>query len=376
MNASPKSYVLRDAMMRDREQIEKCLEEALIEQRHRLEKYPALEPYLDALFKVVMSPGKRIRPLLFAGSFRALSGFEKETLPSHVTQIAVALEVFHAFLLIHDDVIDQSSSRRGEPTLHKHIENLPSIRPRNAECSAIVMGDILQGYVFELLVHESIDGPTQRELVRYFSRMIQLTGAGEALEIHLWDQPIPEVHESWIYSVYELKTAIYTFESPLVLGALLANARGNVMQTIKQASLPIGIAFQIENDLHEISLDFDAFKDVAYDLQCGVKTLYLRRLYPSLSSDDQAFMNSVLSGKLSALEHQRRLHSLLQSEPTFAALKSEIQSLFDKAAKIFNENSHSENEREAFSELYAFISSNRKHSESALRSQAHEASTA
>ncbi|MEM7671735.1 MAG: polyprenyl synthetase family protein [Verrucomicrobiota bacterium] len=368
MQATTQGRVFKNSMELDRREIEDSLEKNLIALRRKLEKYPALEPYLDSLFQVVTSPGKRIRPLLFTGSYRAFSE-DTGPLPDHIRQIAVALEIFHAFLLIHDDVIDQSSSRRGEPTLHKRIERFSDIRSRNAECSAIVLGDILQGYVFELLVDEFIESSIQRELIRYFARMIQLTGAGEALEIHLWDRPIPEVPESWIKSVYELKTAIYTFECPLVLGAMMAAADPSVIQTIQKASLSMGIAFQIENDLHEISLDLESFKEVAYDLKCGVKTLYLKRLYTSVSPADQEFLTAVLNGQLCALEHQEKLYHLLRSEKIRSVLKSEIDDLFQRAAQTFDSYVGSAKAHAALKDLLEFIVSNRKHSESALRSQ-------
>ena len=366
MTASAKSIDARSTMKRDRATIEEVLKDVLVAHRKSLAHLPALEPSLDALFATITSPGKRIRPLLFAGSYRAFSGNTDEALPEHVVQIAVALEIFHGFLLIHDDVIDQSTSRRGEPTLHKHIETQDRVRPRNAECSAIVLGDILQGFVFELLVHEDIEAGLQRDLIRYFARMIQLTGAGEALEIHLWDRPLPEVPESWIKSVYELKTALYTFESPLHLGALLAGADTAIYKTIREASVPLGVAFQIENDLHEIGLDFESFKEVAYDLKCGVKTLYLKRLYSRISDSDQLFLESVLAGDICALEHQARLHRLLQSETTRGYLESEAMELFAQAEAITAQFEGDPAQKTALEYLHTFILSNRKHSEAKM----------
>ena len=363
MPATAKSLVARSAIKRDRQRIEDVLRKTLKNHRRSLENIPTLEPSLDNLFSMITNPGKRIRPLLFVGSYRAFCGNTSNDLPEHIEQIAAALEIFHAFLLVHDDVIDQSTSRRGEPTLHKHIELQHAVRPRNAECSAIVLGDILQGFVFELLVHEDIESGLQRELIRYFSRMIQLTGAGEALEIHLWDRPLPEVPESWIKSVYELKTALYTFESPLYLGALLAGADAAVFKTIREASVPLGVAFQIENDLHEIGLDFEAFKDVAYDLKCGVKTLYLKRLYSRLSDSDQLFLESVLAGSECALEHQARLHRLLQSDAVQAHLETEAMELFAQAEAITAQFHGEPEQKAALKDLHDFILSNRKHSE-------------
>ena len=364
------SFVSSEILQRDKSDIEDFMETCLAEWKHSLHGFPALEPQLQAMSKVISSPGKRIRPLLFAGSFRIFSEWEgSRRLPRHALKTAVALELFHAFLLIHDDVIDQSSSRRGEPTLHKRIENQEGARQRNAECSAIVLGDILQGYVFELLVDEAFAAPMQRKLIRYFARIIQLTGTGEALEIHLWDRPLDSIPESWIESVYELKTAVYSFECPMLLGAMLADAPPSAHEVIPLISRPLGIAFQAENDLHEISLDFEAFQALASDLKCGVKTLYLRKLYPTLSSEDQSFLNEVLAGKLCAFEHQLKLYNLLQSDETQKSLKDEVKALLAQAEALIDNYDGAPMHRSGLRALFSFILGNQKHSESTMRSK-------
>lgn len=249
----------------------------------RLDQADAVRPLLERFSEYLSRPGKRLRPLLLMRAAEAAGALPLETfLPA-----AYAVEAFHSFILIHDDVIDGSSSRRGRPSLHADIVRRLGAPRQRGEHLAIVLGDLLYGYALEALNEVVVRPGARAEAIRYFSRVIQDTGLGEALELSLAEQSTGEVSEAAIEKVYHLKTTRYTFEAPLVLGAQLAGLEGASLEALEGYALPVGRAFQVANDLHEIGEVLEGRVERAYDLAGEIRTLYLRRLAARLEPADR-----------------------------------------------------------------------------------------
>ena len=133
----------------------------------------------------------------------------------------------------------------------------------------------------------------------HFLRYITDTGAGEIYDILLGTRDIARVSEDDIARMYTLKTTRYTFEAPLVLGALLAGASDEVMGELSRLIEPVGLAFQIQNDL----IEYQKFKGVnrlrQTDLLEGKKTLLLRAAFDHLDDLDRSFLQLCLSTRTS-----------------------------------------------------------------------------
>ncbi len=215
--------------------------------------------YLD-MTEFVTRRGKRIRPMLMLGSYRIFGGdrlFDDRS----VLRAAVSLELLHAFILIHDDVIDQSERRRRLPTFHKLVEErLGKIdgAPRVGENVALVVGDILFAMAVDTLRSTDFAPGLRDAALSHFLHYISDTGAGEIYDILLGTRDIARVEEADIMRMYTLKTTRYTFEAPLVLGALLAGVGEDLLRELAELIEPVGIAFQIQNDL----IEYQQFKGV------------------------------------------------------------------------------------------------------------------
>ncbi|MEM0966902.1 MAG: polyprenyl synthetase family protein [Verrucomicrobiota bacterium] len=308
-------------------------------------------------------PGKLLRPALTLASFGVFSNGNPPN--RECLAAAHALEVFHTFVLVHDDVIDGSTRRRGRPTIQKRIEESLGIPSENAGHLAIVLGDILFGYAIDLLsspgVEMSLVGPLQQHL----AAVTEETGLGEALELTFLHRDLPSVEEEEIREVYYLKTTRYTIEAPLWLGGLAAGVSAENLAPLKEFARPIGLGFQLENDLHEASLPRSRFGRLAYDFQTGVKTLFLRRLYEDLEISKRSELLETLSqcqGNPQALDH---LYDLIHSTKTLDQMRSEVDQCFDQARKWIPQSPYLEREKQGFALLAEFISSKRKHSEAA-----------
>ncbi|MFJ2443810.1 MULTISPECIES: polyprenyl synthetase family protein [unclassified Streptomyces] len=200
------------------------------------------------LREFVLRGGKRLRPLLCVVGWYAAGG--RGTPPAGVVQVAASLEMFHAFALIHDDVMDGALLRRGAPTVHRALAAHHAGRrdaDRLGEHAAILLGDLAHAWSEELL-HSAEFPPSRLAAVRevadamrwevMFGQYLDLVATGD-----------PDNDEAQALRTARYKTAMYTFERPLHLGAALAGADPELRAALSAYALPLGEAFQLRDDL-------------------------------------------------------------------------------------------------------------------------------
>lgn len=326
----------------------------------RLNQHPQLATCWPCLNEFLLTPGKRLRPSLFLGSYHAVAELDAPA-EDAIFRVAAALEIFHTFALIHDDVIDRSNSRRGKPTLHRCLEKRLGFSDEQAGHLAVIIGDILFGFAIECFLDPALDAGRARDALRHFTLIAQDTGIGEASEIVQTYRDLDEITEEEIRQTYALKTGRYTIECPLVCGAILGGARADVIQTLQRFSHSIGMAYQIENDLHEIDTLEEGLTELAYDLQSGVKTLFLLRTRDSLGSAERAILNRYLQTDQST--PSLPLTEILVNSPARRELKDEVESLFDDAREVLERSGLNVRQRMRIAVLLDYIDKNRHHSE-------------
>ncbi len=203
---------------------------------------PVLAPVVLESLRV---PGKRLRPRLFCAACRA---FGRDPFPG-LMPAALALELAHAFILIHDDLIDGSEHRRGAASLPRRLDDaMGGSRGGNFRGSdaALVAGDVLYSLAMESLTQA--EAPPERLLAasREFMRAALDTGRGALLEIRAARTPPDELSLDDVEEMYALKTGAYTFRLPVRLAAVLAGTGDDL--SLDDFSRPAGIAFQLSND--------------------------------------------------------------------------------------------------------------------------------
>ncbi|MFF5563770.1 polyprenyl synthetase family protein [Streptomyces sp. NPDC012623] len=208
--------------------------------------------FANLLRDMIAAGGKRIRPVLCVVGWLTVSDRPP---PQAVWRVAASLELFHLFALIHDDIMDASETRRGKPTAHR----LLAARHRDrgdAETlgvhAAILLGDLALGWSYELL-HATGLGPTAEHLSRVWPLLNALrteTLVGQYLDL-VSAGPVSTALPDTAAArrVIRYKTAKYTCERPLQLGARLAGADRNVLAALSAYALPLGEAFQLRDDL-------------------------------------------------------------------------------------------------------------------------------
>ncbi|MFJ1747284.1 polyprenyl synthetase family protein [Streptomyces sp. NPDC088116] len=232
--------------------VETLLYEFLDEQIRDAVDLPELALFAGLLRDMIAAGGKRIRPVLCVVGWQAVSDRPP---PPTVWRVAASLELFHLFALIHDDIMDASETRRGKPTAHRllaarhHDRGDADTLGVNA---AILLGDLALGWSYELLRATHL-GPTAEQLSRIWPLLNALrteTLVGQYLDL-LGAGPVSAALPDTAAArrVIRYKTAKYTCERPLHLGAHLAGADTNLLAALSAYALPLGEAFQLRDDL-------------------------------------------------------------------------------------------------------------------------------
>ena len=215
------------------------------------------------------SGGKRLRPVLALTAAAIFGGKEEEVLPA-----ALALEVFHNFTLLHDDVMDRALVRRGRPTVHvKWDDN-----------TAILSGDQMLIEAYRLL--EGVPGAKLALVLRWFNEMA--TGICEGQQLDVDFEHADRVAISDYLKMIELKTAVL-LANALRTGAYIAGAGEKEQEALYEYGRHIGLAFQIQDDLLDVYGDPETFgKAIGGDICCNKKTYLLLTALATASAEDKA----------------------------------------------------------------------------------------
>ncbi|MFD8141480.1 polyprenyl synthetase family protein [Streptomyces sp. NPDC059708] len=209
-----------------RERIDRVLEAFLSRQVRRARARPAGADLEQAVAGFVASGGKRLRPVLCVLGWYAAGG--QEPPPPAVWRAAAALELFHAFALVHDDVMDDSDHRRGRATVHRafaagHDRGGPRAARRVGLGAAILAGDLALTWSDDLLRTAGLRPDRLADAQALVSAMRADTVYGQFLDL---TTPGPAAGVEAALEIARYKTAKYSFEHPLHLGAALAGAPG------------------------------------------------------------------------------------------------------------------------------------------------------
>ena len=233
--------------------------------------------------------GKKIRPLLFLISYLGYTQKSGAAVKG-LYRSALAVELLHDFLLVHDDVIDKSALRRGKPTLHRVYNSRLGERPSSGLGAdlAIVAGDIIFALAVEALMTIN-ERPSRKErALGEFTKAAALTGAGEFMDVVNGRMNINRISRKDVFMTYDLKTARYTFISPLVMGAILGGAGAAELKKLSELGLLLGRAFQILDDLLDMFSSRKALgKPTLSDLGESKKTLLVWEAYRRLGPKDR-----------------------------------------------------------------------------------------
>ena len=239
----------------------------------------------ESIREFSLREGKRIRPLLLILSYKGFSPKGKRTPPS-IYNASTCIELLHSFMLIHDDIIDQSDLRRGKPTMHKMLAKTVKTKDKTklGYDLSIVAGDIVYALAIDAFLAIK-EAPTRKErALKYFIQTAAFTAMGEFIDTVHGVEQLNKVKEKDVFLNYTLKTARYTFDCPLVTGAILAGADNRDIKKLSDLSIMIGQAFQIQDDVIGIfETEKNIGKSILSDLDESKKTLLVSHANETLS---------------------------------------------------------------------------------------------
>ncbi|MBN1540128.1 MAG: polyprenyl synthetase family protein [Candidatus Thermoplasmatota archaeon] len=210
---------------------------------------PMVHHAVHSLEEFTMRDAKRVRSVLAVMGYRAVGGKEMDK----ARKAAVALELIQSMLLIHDDIIDRSHTRRGKPSLHLHYSRLHSDRGYKGDASgfgtnlAIIVGDLAESFGEKALLSSGFPPERLIEALKHQTDMIRDTGYGQVLD--LYSVELPDWSEEQVMKVHTYKTARYTLDGPLKIGASLHGASKDQLEALSGYALPVGVAFQLVDDI-------------------------------------------------------------------------------------------------------------------------------
>jgi geranylgeranyl diphosphate synthase type I len=251
-------------------------------------KFHLVSPILyDNIREFSLRQGKRIRPLLLILSYLGYCGQNKKISPS-LYNASTCIEMLHNFMLIHDDIIDRSSLRRGKPTLHKLLGK--AIKTSDKEKLGYDLGIIAGDIVYALAIDAFLsinEAPERKErALKYFIQTAAFTAMGEFIDTVHGVESLNKVKEKDVFLNYTLKTARYTFDCPLVVGAILAGADEKDIGFLSELGNLIGQAFQIQDDIIGIfGSEKNIGKSILSDLAESKKTLLVCHAYKELRGE-------------------------------------------------------------------------------------------
>jgi geranylgeranyl diphosphate synthase type I len=235
--------------------------EARITEARRLG--PDVEAVADAVRQLAIRGGKRLRPMLLVAAYE---GCEGQGGVEAVLAACVALELFQVYLLVHDDWMDGDEIRRGGPSVPAMMR--AHFAGRHADAASILAGDLAAAWTRQVLLE--LHQPPERVLMaaRELGRVEAEVVMGQVLDVGGAAAELAGVE-----AVHALKTASYTARGPVVMGARLAGASEAQVSGLAAFALPLGVAFQLRDDVLGTFGDAGAMgKPKGSDLRAGKRT--------------------------------------------------------------------------------------------------------
>jgi geranylgeranyl diphosphate synthase type I len=185
---------------------------------------------------LTMRGGKRLRPIVAAAGYRAAHG-PGSAAPT--VDVGAALELLQTYLLIHDDWMDEDDERRGGPAVHYVFQQRHGHEHLGASLG-ILAGDLASTFGWELFADSAFPDGRRDEAFRLFVRIQKEVFAGQQLDLMANDD---------VERMHDLKTGSYTTRGPAELGGLLGGGGPAAMRSLRDWSAPLGVAFQLRDDL-------------------------------------------------------------------------------------------------------------------------------
>lgn len=291
-----------------------------------------------------MRGGKRMRPAFAYWGYRAVTPDPADPVSDETLLLFSALEMLHACALVHDDVIDDSDTRRGLPTAHVHFTGLHRERgwrgsaEQFGRSAAILLGDLSLVWADDIIATAALSDDGRRRVQRVWSNIRTEVLGGQYLDIVAESRGEHSIATAM--NVNTFKTASYTVSRPLQLGAAAAADRPDVQRIFYDLGTDLGIAFQLRDDVLGVFGDPAVTgKPSGDDLRSGKRTVLLAEAVERADASDPTAARLLRSWVGTDLTEAqvRELCSAIESVGALAAVEDHIETLSRRALSALAE---------------------------------------
>lgn len=306
--------------------------------------------YYLGYLKKFLSQGKRIRPYLAFLTYKAYGGKkDKEAL-----SLLIFLELFHAFALIHDDIMDKADKRHDIPTAHEYVKdrvkNYIAIDSKHfGNSEAILLGDSLFAWSYEILNNQTnFDLKTMNIVRNIFSKMIDEVFLGQMIDFDITLNEKAKKED--ILDKTVLKTAYYSFVRPMHIGAALTGKVFDEKFFIEFGKY-LGLAFQTQDDLLDIKYDeAQTHKSSFNDVSARQQTVFVYHVFHKGNKYQKDLLSKYFGTKLNDSE-KKKLRKVFEESGAIKYGEKIMKENFDRAKNILMKQRMSQKYKNLFFEL-------------------------
>jgi geranylgeranyl diphosphate synthase, type I len=283
----------------------------------------------------VLNGGKRLRPIFAYWGWQSVATRNPD---ADELLLFSALELLHAWALIHDDVIDGSSTRRGKPTVHVHFAALHQDRQWRGDAdqfgmsAAILLGDVAQAWADDIVARADLPPDAQRRVRRIWTDIRTEVLGGQYLDIVAEASAADSIESAM--NVANFKTACYTVSRPLQLGAAASADRPDVHAVFQQFGTELGVAFQLRDDVLGVFGDPAVTgKPSGDDLRSGKRTVLVAEAVELAAASDPLAANLLRTSIGTRLTESqvRELRDAIEGVGALGAAERRIEALTQRA---------------------------------------------
>lgn len=279
------------------------------------------------------SGGKRLRPTLVLMACELFGGSRTEALPA-----ALAIEIFHNFTLLHDDVMDCADVRRGRPTVHRKWDTN----------TAILSGDAMMIKAYEQL--QRLPEKALCQVLPIFTQTALQVCEGQQFDINF--ERCEEVSLTEYYEMIRLKTAVL-LAAALKIGAIVGGASEKDADLLYNYGIEVGIAFQLKDDYLDTFGDEKTFgKRIGGDILCGKKTFLLINALNRTNNTQRTEIRQTLADKnLPEAEKIAKITDIYQQLDIPKLCEETIEARYQQAVAILHKISDAKNSLQPLEKL-------------------------
>ncbi len=310
-----------------------------------------LQPEVDPLLGLtsrLLAGGKRLRPAFCAWGYAAAAGLEgDESSLGPVLAAAASLELLHASALVHDDVMDDSDTRRGDPSAHRQFESLHLADERLGDhetfgrAGAILLGDLLVMWSVEMLDRAGLPSGTLPAALAVAQAMRTEVTCGQYLDVVAQSRPLGADLDQALAAanrVVEYKSARYTVYRPAQLGAVIGGGSPEVVDALAAYGSPLGRAFQFRDDLLGVFGDPELTgKPVGDDLREGKRTVLIASTMARTDDAGRRLLTELLGDPELQAEGVAALQRVIVDCGAQDAVETMISTYYDEAIAALRE---------------------------------------